>query len=264
MVIFFWGASLFVTIRRPPDDAHQRRRRRQAVDVEAPAPGRPARDQRAARPGRPAGQAHDDVRGRDPQLLRPGVPHQAGRGARALHDASWFEATKPGELPPLLRRVLRHAALGHDRARRRDGAGRVPGLARRAAAGRGGRAASPAARARALFQAQGCVHVPSRPTAAARAARSPGVFGKHGHARGRRHRRRRRELPARVDPRPAGEARRRASSRHADLPGPAQRGGRHAAHRVHQVARRARRGRHDGAERRSRRARRPTPAASTT
>ena len=37
-------------------------RRRQAVDVEVPAPRRPARDQRAARAGRPAGEADHDVR----------------------------------------------------------------------------------------------------------------------------------------------------------------------------------------------------------
>ena len=36
-------------------------------------------------PGRPAGQADDDLAGRDPQLLRPGVPHEAGRAAGPLH-----------------------------------------------------------------------------------------------------------------------------------------------------------------------------------
>ena len=75
--------SLYATIRRPPDDALADQRRRQAVDVEAPAPGGPARDQRAARADRTAGEADDDVRGRDPQLLRARVPHQAGRRARA-------------------------------------------------------------------------------------------------------------------------------------------------------------------------------------
>ena len=60
-------------------------RRRQAVDVEVPAPRRAARDQRAARAGRPAGQAAADLRGRDPQLLRPGLPRPHGRAARPLH-----------------------------------------------------------------------------------------------------------------------------------------------------------------------------------
>ena len=50
-------------------------------------PRGPARDQRAARAGRPAGPADDDLAGRDPQLLRPGVPGEAGRAAGPLHDA---------------------------------------------------------------------------------------------------------------------------------------------------------------------------------
>ena len=48
----------------------------------------------------------------------------------------WFEPTKAGQVPPVLRRVLRHEALGHDRLGRRDGAGRVPGVAERRRAAR--------------------------------------------------------------------------------------------------------------------------------
>src|SRR5262249_6365497 len=54
--------------------------------------------------------------------------------------------------------------------------------------------------------------------------------------RGPPHRRRRRQLPARVDRAPAGPSRRRLPGDHANLPGIAQRGEHHAAHRVHQVA----------------------------
>ena len=45
----------------------------------------PSRDQRAARPAGTAGQADDDLAGRDPQLLRPRVPGEAGRAAGPLH-----------------------------------------------------------------------------------------------------------------------------------------------------------------------------------
>ena len=37
-------------------------------------------------PDRPRGAADDGVAGRDPQLLHPGLPREAGRGARPLHD----------------------------------------------------------------------------------------------------------------------------------------------------------------------------------
>ena len=48
----------------------------------------------------------------------------------ALHDRL-VPGHEAGPLPPVLRRVLRHPALGHDRVHRGDGAGRVPGLAGR-------------------------------------------------------------------------------------------------------------------------------------
>ena len=44
-------------------------------------------DQRVARSPRQARETRDDVRGRDPQLLRPDVPRQAGRGAGHIHAA---------------------------------------------------------------------------------------------------------------------------------------------------------------------------------
>ena len=53
-------------------------------------------------------------RGRHPQLLRPRLPHQAGRAARALHD-HLVPAHQGRQVPPLLRRVLRHRALADDR-----------------------------------------------------------------------------------------------------------------------------------------------------
>ena len=41
----------------------------------------------------------------------------------------WFQPTKVGRLPPVLRRVLRHEPLGDDRLGRGDGAGRLRALA---------------------------------------------------------------------------------------------------------------------------------------
>ena len=71
-------------------------RRRQAVDVEVPAPRRPARDQRAARAGRPRREADHDLRGRHPRLLRAGVPREGRRHSRAATRSIWFQPTKPG------------------------------------------------------------------------------------------------------------------------------------------------------------------------
>ena len=47
------------------------------------------------------------------------------------YNTLWFQATKPGTLSPVLRRVLRHQALGNDRQRRGARAGRLPGVAER-------------------------------------------------------------------------------------------------------------------------------------
>ena len=103
---------------------------RQAVDVEAASMKGPARDQRAARAGGPRREADHDLAGRDPQLLRAGFPHQAGRAAGALHHRL-VPCHQAGNLSPVLRRVLRHPALGDDRAGRGDGAGAVSSLAGR-------------------------------------------------------------------------------------------------------------------------------------
>ena len=144
MVMFTWGALLFFRIYDAPADALE-------IFVVAKqwmwhlqhSEG-PLGDQRAACPARPAGQAEHDLARRDPQLLRPGLPGQAGRACRAATRRSG--SSRHGRpLSPLLRRVLRHepfddGGLGHG-----DGAGRLSALAvaRRARAvdGRGRRAA---------------------------------------------------------------------------------------------------------------------------
>ena len=68
-------------------------RGREAVDVEAGTCRGPARDQRTARAGGPRREADHDFAGRDPQLLRSRVPHEAGRACRAA--IRW-----PGSAPP--------------------------------------------------------------------------------------------------------------------------------------------------------------------
>ena len=96
MVMFVWGASVFFAMTQSARRHAEHLRRRQAVDVEAPAPRRPARDQRAARAGRPAGEADDDLAGRDPQLLRPGLPRSSRTCCPAATRTIWFQPTKPG------------------------------------------------------------------------------------------------------------------------------------------------------------------------
>ena len=95
-------------------------RRRQTVDVEDPAPRRPARDQRAAHPRRPAGQADADLGGRHSRLLRAGVPHQDRRDSRPLRP-DLVPADQDRPLSPVLLAILRHQPRQHGRLRRRHG-----------------------------------------------------------------------------------------------------------------------------------------------
>ena len=139
-----------------------------------------------------------------------------------LHARSGSRPTKPGRVPPVLRRVLRHRALADDRRvvvmePAEYQAWLAGGPARRVAGGRG-REALQRARLR---------HLPPRRRAG---ARGPALRRRLRPARCTLAERRatvdrRRGLPPRVDPRPRGEGRRRLPADHADLPGPGQRGG---------------------------------------
>ena len=122
-------------------------------------------------------------RGRDPQLLRPGVPRQAGRRCPGRYTTIWFEADQAGHVPPVLRRVLRHEPLGDDRLGRRDGAGRVPDLARRRQPD-----GSLADQGLQAVQRARLRHLPQAETPAAAARRSTGVFGSQVDAGRRRER----------------------------------------------------------------------------
>src|ERR1039457_804919 len=66
------------------------------MDVARRASRRRARNRRAARPGRSPGRARDDLAGRDPQLVDPGLSRQARCPARALYDPV-VHGQPPGE-----------------------------------------------------------------------------------------------------------------------------------------------------------------------
>ena len=109
------------------------------VDVEVRVRGRrPQRDRHAARPRQPPGPPADDQPRRAALVLRPRLPHQAGRAARPLHrDLVRGDQARP--LPDPVRRVLRHLALadvgrgrGHAGRRVRRVDGRAEGGPRRA------------------------------------------------------------------------------------------------------------------------------------
>ena len=112
----------------------------------------------------------------------------------------WFEASKAGHLPAVLRRVLRHAALGDDRQGRRDGAARVPAVAQRRRAGRDADL-EPASRS---SRTLGCVTC-HRDDGKGRGPSLVGVFGKPQQLANGTTVIADESVPARVDPQPAGE-----------------------------------------------------------
>ena len=181
-------------------------------------------------PARPCRQAHHDLRRRDPQLLRACFPHQAGRGARPLYH-HLVPAHQAGQVPPVLRRILRHQALRHDRLDLRDGAARSTRTGSAAARATG----SLAIDGEKLFQDLGLRQLPQagrhRPLPQPRRS-----VRQHRAADRRRHGHGGRSLHPRIDPASQRQNRRGLPADHADLPGPGHRGGRAAVDRIHQVA----------------------------
>ena len=115
-----------------------------------------------------------------------------------------------GRLPPVLRRVLRHQALGDDRQRHRDGAAATtrPGCA----GGTGGKSMVACGR-RSSSPSLACVTCHRADRRTARGPTLEGVYGQPGDARRRPHGDRRRGLHPRVDPQPARRRSSPASSR---------------------------------------------------
>ena len=155
MVIFVWGASVFFAMSRPPDETlniyvvgKQWMWKFQHLDGQ-----------------REINELHVPV-GRAVKLIMTSedvihdvfvpafrVKADVLPGRYTQHLVSGDQA---GPLSPVLRRVLRHAPLGDDRRGRRDGAGRLPGVAERRRAGRIARVGGREAVRRARVQ-----HLPS-------------------------------------------------------------------------------------------------------
>ena len=123
--MFVWATVVFFELYEPPGDAFEIYVVGKQWMWKLQHPGGRARDQRAARPAGPAGQADHDLAGRDPQLLRPGVPDQAGRAARAVHDALVPSRPRSGRYHLFCAEYCGTNHSGMIGLGRRDGAGRL-------------------------------------------------------------------------------------------------------------------------------------------
>ena len=125
LMMFVWGAILFYRIYDPPADALEVYVvGKQWMWKTQHSEGRAEINELHVPLGQ-ADQADDDLGRRDPQLLRPGVPGEAGRAAGPQY-LDVVRADAGRTLSPLLRRVLRDEPLDHGRLGHGDGAGRVP------------------------------------------------------------------------------------------------------------------------------------------
>ena len=101
-----------------------------------------------------AGQADHDLAGRDPQLLRPRVPGQAGRAAGPVHDDVVRAVARSGAItssaPSIAARTIRRWGAGSRSWSRPTFSSWLSEAGRRAVDGRGGRAALRAAPLRRL------------------------------------------------------------------------------------------------------------------
>ena len=131
MVMFAWGASIFFSESRPPDDAMQiyvvgkqwmwklqhMEGQREINELHIPV-------------GR-AGEAHHDLRRRDPQLLRAGLPHQGRTWCRAAIPPPGSQPTKPGKYHLFCAEYCGTNHSAHDRLDLRHGAAGLRRLAER-------------------------------------------------------------------------------------------------------------------------------------
>ncbi len=155
ILMFAWGRKLFFQMNRPPDDAmdvcvvgkqwmwklQHPNGQREINELHVP----------VGQPVKLTMTSEDVIHSFFVPAFRIKQDVVPGR-----YTTAWFEATKVGQLPPVLRRVLRHRALEDGRHGRGDGAGRLRGLAR--AADR--RAESPGGRGRAAVRRARLRHLP--------------------------------------------------------------------------------------------------------
>ena len=134
-IMFVWGSKVYFHMNRPPDDAMSVSvvGKRWMWKLQHPTGQREINELHV-----PLGRAvkltitsEDTIHSFFVPAFRIKKDAVPGR-----YNVAWFRATKTGTLPPLLRRVLRHRALAHDRPGDRDGARGLPDLARRRAARR--------------------------------------------------------------------------------------------------------------------------------
>ena len=116
IVIFVWGFTAYLTCRRAAGQRLRGPGHGPEVEVAVHLPQRP-RGREPARAGRHAGAPGDDLRGRDPQLLRPGVPASSRTSCPAATPRSGSGRPEPGEYQIFCARVLRHEPLRHARPR---------------------------------------------------------------------------------------------------------------------------------------------------
>ena len=155
-----------------------------------------------------AGEADARFAGRDPQLFT--FPRFASSRTRfpASYRTMWFQADASRRVSPLLRRILRHRSLGHDRPGRGDGADRVS-----EAGSAGVTEETPVAGGREAVRQFDCVNCHERRSGSA-VRRWADLYGTDsrsstdgGNVVVRR------SVHSRIDPRSQGQNRARASSR---------------------------------------------------
>ena len=111
LTFFWWGAQIVFANASPPADAMDVYAvgKQWMWKIQYPEGHREINELHV--PVGPPGEADAGFGGRHPQLLSAGLPPEAGRGARALHD-QWFKRHQARPLSSVLLRVLRHQHSG--------------------------------------------------------------------------------------------------------------------------------------------------------
>ena len=171
MVMFVWGADLFFRLATPPADAMEIFvvGKQWMWKVQHPEGVREINELHV-----PIGRNVRITLGSEDVLHDYSIP-----AFRVKMDAvpgklttMWFKATSAGHVPPLLRGVLRHEALRHDRPGHRDDAAGLRGVARR----RRARPAPPSQNGERLFTDLACITC-HKPDSTGRGPSLLGVFG---------------------------------------------------------------------------------------